>query len=163
MGYRRFNRVEALDDSYSGDIKTVRLSPEAEIARLICLAEAASDSGKGFSVLNFRRTSSDNANEYAYTAKPKYIRKAINLINSNPRLGWNYWVEQAPDQNGYDSVIVYFDYKVNGKRIQVSFHTPLGIAGDLIRYIGKGRKTRWNKKLMGSIAACRMLINQFNL
>lgn len=160
MGYRRFTRN---DSDYSGDIKTVRLSPDAEIARLICLAEAASDSGKGFSVLTFRRTASDNANEYAYAAKPKYIRKAINLINSNPRLGWNYWVEQAPDQNGCDSVIVYFDYKVNGKRIQVSFHTPLGIARDLIPFIGKGRKTRWNKKLMGSIAACKTLIRHFNL
>ena len=162
MSYRRLRRVEALDDANSGDIKTVRLSPDAEIARLICLAEAASNSGKGFSVLAFRRTSSEKANEYAYAAKPKYIRKAINLINSNPKLGWNYWVEKTSDQNGYDSVIVYFDYKINSKRIQVSFHNPLGSAGDLIPFIGKGRKTRWNKKLTCT-AACKMIIGHFNL
>lgn len=142
-------------------IRYQKMSPEKLIARYICLAEKASDAAKGFEALHF---SGDHvAAEYGYNAKPAYILKAIKTINSTPRCGWNYWITKEADQNGYPSVLVYFEYKDECNRFQISFHTPYGLADDFIPLIGKGRKTRWTKQIGGSVRSCKRLIRIFGL
>ena len=131
-----------------------------KVVRCICDAQAASDAGKfGPSTKHHCR----EADYMAYKNKPMYILMAIHYIDSNPRMGINYYVVEIPDQNGHRSVLVYFDIKEGGTRYQVSFHTPYGKASDLLPFIGKGRKTRWTKEIGGSRKACDELSRLYNL
>lgn len=159
--YRRESVVEEVSVH-----KNKRLPLEASIARLVCLAQDASDSGKFESVLNFRNTDNTTARERGYSVKTTYIMKAVKLINSNPRCGWNYYVSgQTPDQNNYDSVIVYFEYKGDGNhRYQISFHTPWSLVPPSMEtHMTKGRNTRWNHRSGSSRYNCQRLINMFDL
>ncbi len=162
---RRYNREAVVESKEVSVHKNKRLSLEASIARLVCLAQDASDSGKYEHVLNFRNTDNSVARERGYRIKTAYIEKAVKLINSNPRCGWNYFVTgQTPDQNKNPSVIVYFEYKNDGNRYQVSFHTPWSlISTDLESMMTKGRNTRWNHKIGGSRKDCQRLIEMFDL
>lgn len=145
--------------------KNKRLPLNASIARLVCLAQDASDSGKYEHALKFRNTDNSVARERGYRVKTVYIEKAVKLINSNPRCGWNYFVSgQTPDQNKNPSVIVYFEYKNDGNRYQVSFHTPWSlISTGMEALMAKGRNTRWNHKIGGSRRDCQSLIKMFDL
>lgn len=101
------------------------------------------------------------ADDFGYDAKAQYILKAILLINSNRRCGWNYWVKRTPDQHGYSSIITYFEYKNDGIKLQISFHTPIGRAPDsLIDLCGKGRRCHWDYG--SSRNNCQILIDIFN-
>lgn len=100
---------------------------------------------------------------YNYGLKTVFIEKAIKMIDNCPRGMFNYFVELAPDQNRYASYIVYFDFKIEGKRFQVSFHTPESLASDFIKsHAGKGRKTHWvgkaSENFTDSREACANLI-----
>lgn len=135
-----------------------------KLQKLICInivaAQIASDAGKGIYDIDFNHLNIKSfkmAEKFAYDVKPGFILKAIEIINSNPQCGINYYVSADEDQNGYDSVIVYFDIKINDERFQVSFHTPLNKADDLIRLVGTGRKTRW-RRIVGSRESCQKLI-----
>ena len=75
------------------------------------LAQIASDSGKSIiydgslgHVSGVR-----NARKMGYDAKPEHILAALQLIERIPFFGVSYYVELTPDQNGYDSVLVYFN------------------------------------------------------
>ena len=102
------------------------------------------------------------AQSRAYDAKEEFILKSINLIRKN-KSQFNYWVEAAADQNGYPSIISYFDFKLDGKRYQVSFHTPKNLGKKLEKYVSTGRKTRWDRNPGGSVMACQKLIKYYNL
>jgi hypothetical protein len=98
--------------------------------------------------------------------KTAYILNAIALIRSNDQDMFRYYVSgKTPDQNGFGSVIVYFDVKLEGKRRQVSFHTPWNqVEGTILeRLIGSGRKTRWDKNVGGSSDTCYDLAEYFHL
>ena len=97
-----------------------------------------------------------------YDAKEEFILKSINLIRKN-KTHFNYWVTKDSDQNGYPSYISYFDFKINGKRYQVSFHTPNNLGKKLQKYVSTGRKTRWDRNIGGSVMACQALIKYYNL
>lgn len=125
------------------------------IIKNIILAQIASDSGKGIKTLpDF--TGAREAIAEGYNKKDYYIASAIVLINSTPRSGINYYVEEKPDQNGYPSLVIYFDIKLNGKRYQISFHSPKNRT-TLYHFCSKGRKTRWTKEIEGSRKACEEL------
>ena len=163
--YRTYNRDVAEVKEEVSVHKNKRLSLEAPIARLVCLAQDASDSGKYENILNFRNTDNSVARERGYRVKTAYIEKAVKLINSNPLCGWNYHVSgQTPDQNKNASIIVYFEYKDDENRYQVSFHTPWSLVSDSMETLmTKGRNTRWNHKIGGSRKDCQRLIEVFNL
>ena len=145
--------------------KNKRLPLDASIARLVCLAQDASDSGKYENVLKFQNTDNSVSRKQGYRVKTAYIEKAVKLINSNPRCGWNYFVTgQTPDQNKHPSIVVYFEYTNDGIRYQVSFHTPWSlITPGMETLMTKGRPTRWNHKIGGSRRDCQRLINTFDL
>ncbi len=166
-----------------------------KIAEYICLAQQASDAGKGKFII-FRNkddeslstetnvvtrrdkrggcrnaTTADTATKTAeknyaqtraYDAKEEFILKSINLIRKN-KTQFNYWVTKDADQNGYPSYISYFDFKIDGKRFQVSFHTPKNLGKKLEKYVSSGRKTRWDRNPGGSIMGCQALIKYYNL
>lgn len=133
------------------------------IARLVILAQDASDAGKRIDALDLR-ISKRYTREEGYAAKNVYILTAIKTIANSKPCGWNFYVEaNRPDQNGYSSVITYFQYKLDGVRYEVSFHTPVGQAGALKPFFSKGRKTHWNGVINGSRQDCQTLADIFNL
>ena len=138
-------------------------SYEKNIIKNIILAQIASDAGKGY--YDVANTSFPiigkevrKAKHFGYEIKDKYIRNAIELINTTPRCRVNYWCVKAPDQNGYDSIIAYFDIK-GDKRYQISFHSPWDRT-PLKGYLSHGRPTRWTKEVKGSIKACLELLKE---
>lgn len=134
------------------------------IVKAICQAQIASDAGKYQHWLYLHNGASRFAHRYGYAVKPSFIMKAIKLIETNRRGIVNYYVEKGDDQNGYMSILVYFDIRVDDRRYQVSFHTPYNKAPkELKDKIGKGRKTRWAKETCGSARACLALVEYFNL
>lgn len=146
---------------------------EKSCAKNIICAQLSSDAGKrntklfdelreSFCTVISKKEQKDTW-YYNYQLKSFFIEKAINIIDKSPRGMFNYFVEFAPDQNGYASFIIYFDFKVEDKRFQVSFHTPESIASDFIKsHAGKGRKTHWvgkaNKNFTDPREACANLI-----
>ena len=132
------------------------------VIKAICKAQIASDAGKGIYTLSCKNDK--NAVNTAYLSKENYILQALGVLTKSEVTNINYWCEKAGDQNGYPSIIVYFDIKINNERKQVSFHTPLNRASEnLLKYVSTGRKTRWDKKIGGSQDTCRQLIEEFNL
>ena len=132
------------------------------IIKAICKAQIASDAGKGIYELSCKNDK--HAVNTAYLSKENYILPALGVLTKSKTTNINYWCEETGDQNGYPSIIVYFDIKINNERKQVSFHTPLNKASEgLLKYISTGRKTRWDKKIGGSRDTCRQLIEEFNL
>jgi hypothetical protein len=133
------------------------------IARLVILAQDASDAGKHIDALDLQISRRYTRRE-GYAAKNVYILAAIKIIVNSKPCGWNFYVDaNRPDQNGYSSVITYFQYKLDGVRYEVSFHTPASQAGALKPFFGKGRKTHWNGVINGSRADCQTLADIFNL
>ena len=133
------------------------------IARLVILAQDASDAGKYINELELS-SSKRYTQSQGYSAKNVYILKAIQHITRSKPCGWNFYVDaDKPDQNGYRSVITYFQYKLDGVRYEVSFHTPYDQAKYLKPYFGKGRKTHWNRKITGSREDCQTLAYIFNI
>lgn len=135
------------------------------IIKNIILAQVASDAGKYvYTIKNYTPPillkEVKAAEHFGYNRKEIYIQNAIKIINKTPRCGINYWCIKAPDQNGYDSIITYFDIKANGKRFQISFHSPYNrtLLSDMNK---KGRKTRWEKRENGSRNACIELLKIF--
>lgn len=115
---------------------------ERRIARLLVLAQIASDAGKGYYDNILSSKDATNARRKGYSIKPLYLAKALTLMDSIPQGRIHYYVEACPDQNGYTSTLVTFDIKLNDCRYQMSFHNP-GKPESLRQWIGKGRKTHW--------------------
>ena len=126
---------------------------EAIIALRIIEAQIASDSGKGLKRLNVAKQYSRSYKHLGYALKGNPIVEALKLIRAN-KTRFNYWCCEAPDQNGNDSIIVYFDFKLNDTRYQVSFHNH-GVK-ELRNYINTGRKTHWFKQI-NSLESCKAL------
>lgn len=114
---------------------------EKAIIRAIIMAQIASDSGKGIHRIYLPGGNFPGAT--GYKSKEFYELRALRMIRTNPRCGINYWCEIAPDQNGFPSVLVYFDIRVDGTRYQISFHNPKYTVPDFVPYLNTGRKTRW--------------------
>ena len=141
--------------TFNGDIN-------AMIALRIFQAQKASDAGKGLERLNASRDISRPCDVFRYGFKEKPILEALRLIRRN-KTQFNYWVVEGPDQNGYPSIIVYFDFKIEGTRYQVSFHNPLNRCGnELLSYVNTGRATRWRKSI-SSVESCNALQRYYNI
>ena len=130
------------------------------IARHIIYAQMASDAGKGIvSLKTSCHSFDDEVKNKGYDTKDGFIFKAVSLIRGT-KTNFNYWVEKAPDQRGNMSFGVYFDFKVDGKRQQVSFHT---FSKKWVSLVHTGRKTRWDKDPIGSRRSCEILIDYYGL
>ena len=104
------------------------------IAHQIALAQRASDIGKWHSLAHLEKRLSgtigtllgdddSNAKRDGYALKDKAIVKAIELIRRGGKeCGFRFFVTRCDDFNS-PCFIVYFDFKIEGTRRQVSFHT----------------------------------------
>ena len=113
------------------------------IAIELVRAQIASDSGKGIHFLPDDFAGWEARTGYA--RKEQHILNAIRLIASN-RTRYLFWCEEAPDQNGYPSIITYFSYRGENGRMQISFHSPQRGDNPLRGWIGKGTRMHWNRK-----------------
>ena len=138
---------------------------DERIARYIIKAQISSDAGKYIrNDTGSRYRIARSPEKFGYDMKTWYIYQALKLIRSNKQSMFNYYVtDYTPDQNGHSSIITYFDFNIDGKRYQISFHTPEEkIPIELLRMCGTGRKTRWRKSV-SSIDSTRALVKKFNL
>ncbi len=111
------------------------------IAKCIIGAQVGSDAGKGiYQISEADPWAADNG----YDAKDYYIRKAIKAVIRNKESGVYFYV--TPDYEGVAEYIVYFNYKIDGVRKQISFHS---FDKRLERYVtskSKKCKTSWTYK-----------------
>jgi len=112
-----------------------------DVFKCICNAQIASDGGKGIDILRFY---APTVWQKGYKAKDREILRAISLINK----GNGYSVKYSVSRDYYSTrldrrcYIVYFTYKVNGERKQISFHTFM----DLSDYTASSTHiVRWDK------------------
>lgn len=129
------------------------------IAKQIVFAQSASNVGKDL----FRDYDSRGTLYCGYDIKPQYIKRAIDAINSTSKTRFTYYVVSEPDQNGYASILVYFEWKGPLGLNQVSFHNPPRTAPVLGKYLGKGTPTGWNGIRGGSLRAVEYLVRQYHL
>ena len=131
-----------------------------EIARHIVLSQIASDGGK--KIFELKINNSSSVARRGYEVKDQHILNAIKLINnSRGQSGFYYYLENRGDQNGNPSKIIYFSFKIEGKRYQISFHS---FAGGEIKEMAarqKGLRSHWDHK--DSRVNCQLLINYYNL
>ena len=99
----------------------------------------------------------------AYDDKLDYIVRALKMLDKTPPFGVSYWLSIEDDQNGFPSVVTLFRIRRPEGNFQVSFHTPWHLADPLMSWIGKGSKTRWNKRIGGSRADAKELKVVFDL
>lgn len=132
------------------------------IAKSIICAKIASDAGKGYyDTVISNIVLCDSVQDAGYSTKDGFILEAIKAIKSTPNSAFRFWAEQRPDQNGNNSVIVYFETKIHGKRKQISFHTFSQKVGS---YANKGRKTRWtHQSPQDTILICDEIIAFYDL
>ena len=119
----------------------VKKRVEKAIAKSIILAQVASDGGKNISEI---RDILGNDSYYVYgqgyNAKDRYIFSAIELICRNRDTSFHFSVMSG---KGVSPYLVYFTFKIDGKRHQVSFHS---YNNNLGRYKSKNHMTRWDEK-----------------
>ena len=107
------------------------------ILKYIAEAQLHSDAGKG--IYDLEEYMQKEGIGYAY--KDKCIIRAIHLINTKKNSGVYYNVKRDSSHIAY--FIVYFNYKIDGKRRQISFHS---FDMNLEKFISKSCSTRWDKK-----------------
>jgi len=156
-----------------------------QIARLLLLAHEANLIAKDkFPIVEMPEITQDIYADF-YALKLRYFMQAIKLIQNMKNSDFTFWVEAAPDQNGYPSIITYFELKrgiVNtyfqlkgsilnpryekisvDHKIQVSFHTPLNLAPkELIKLVQKGKPTIWTK-IAGDRDSIEYLAKHYNI
>lgn len=133
------------------------MKEKKKIARDIVLAQVASDAGKNIfhTELNqLEMPSIWEAENEGYANKDKYILRALDRISKNPNTGFKFSVKEL----GFDRYIVYFSFKINEKKYQVSFHS---FERSLLRFAINSAGTRWDKK--SSRDACVALAHAYNL
>lgn len=135
-----------------------RTSENLMIAKAIIDAQAGSDTGKGIETVGGRVTRLGRHNGYA--CKPGEILRAVNAIKHSKSPSFRYYVKAEGDQNGYPSILVFFEFKFEPeeKWRQISFHTPWNRAPKALKELaGSGSKTRWNRVPGGSYRECENL------
>ncbi len=119
----------------------------ARIAEVIIQAQIASDAGKGVYVLSCDTDGRRKAKRKGYPAKDNAILEAIRLICQLREKTFRFSVCRSTDQNNHPCFIVYFNFYIDNKRRQVSFHC---FDKRLWKFETKSRKTTWDKKYSSS-------------
>lgn len=140
-----------------------RENPDRYAARHIILAQAASDGGKEKkkdkrgntrAVIKTERGACRKAWREGYSAKEEHIMCAIlDIARRRGTSRIHFFVKW--DEKDVAKYLVYFNFKIEGKRYQVSFHS---FDDRLRRFIkaGNPHHTRWNSSMF-SRDACRVL------
>lgn len=118
--------------------------------KFICLAQTASDSGKGY-ISAPENGSANKAIKAGYELKDEYITQAINLAlkEGNIEIGISY------DYN-FNMNVVLFNIKGFG---QVSFHSFKNYGK---KYPFLKNKVEWNGIRGGSLRTCSKIAKKYN-
>lgn len=94
-----------------------------QIARLLLLAQAASDEGKGKTLLSslIVENKTRALAEDGYSEKDIAIMELVQLLSRYPQRDCHFYV--CKDAQKVAHYIVYFDVVFNGRRCQISFHS----------------------------------------
>lgn len=136
-----------------------------KIAKSLVLAQISSDAGKykrneeifeayapkkvmtdswGNRCEYFGNAETEKSTRKGYKAKDDYIRNALRLISGYPEKSiFRFYV--CEDTQQIAKYIVYFDVKIDGKRMQISFHSfDVGLR----KYLNgsKASKVRWDRR-----------------
>lgn len=130
-----------------------------EIARLIVLAQAASDAGKGIdTMIGQLKVKLQNKPNQGYYYKDQAILDAIRLIAAHHFQDVHFFV--CKDEEKKAKYLVYFDIKFGGQRLQISFHS---FDGRLRPFI-KRNKNSWTAWDHGSSRENALLLAEhFNM
>ena len=117
-----------------------------EIARMIVLAQCASDGGKGNEPKFWTRYSSKTWYR-GYDAKDELIMRAIRMIQCSKSSAFRFRVTQRT----FSEALVYFEVRIDGMVYQVSFHS---FSRELARlgtsrqepYDSKGWHCKWDRE-----------------
>ena len=124
------------------------------ICSYLIKAQLCSDAGKD--IYPSSTKAGKIARSFGYTHKDYFIQKAMDKINSTPVSGFSYYV--APGIGVGADTVVYFNFKFNGERHQISFHSY----NNFKSYQSNSHKTRWDKKIGGSRRSCDLLWDYLN-
>ena len=115
---------------------------DLRVCKYIVLAQIASDGGKHITEIEDALPIGKVYSKKGYTKKDSLIMKAIKTIQCNKNTGFKFFIK---DCDGFSSpaVIVYFNFKLEGKRYQISFHSFNMM---LKRLEISNFSTRWDKK-----------------
>ena len=115
------------------------MNNNAKIAELILRIQNASDGGKNMRFFESQKSATDN--KAGYPQKDKLILEAIRLITSSKRNNdWKFAVTRSA-VNGNNCFIVYFQTRINGEKVQISFHS---FNRELARFIGRSFRIKWD-------------------
>lgn len=116
---------------------------DPRVCKYLVLAQISSDAGKHIATdLVFAVPIGKVYCAKGYDAKDTEIMKAIKTITHSKNSGFRFYVKEV-DGFYKRAFIVYFNFKLDGKRYQISFHSfnlKLG------RYTNEKFSTRWDKK-----------------
>ena len=132
------------------------------IAKAIIMAESGSDAGKGFTPdYTSAHGPMRRANKNGYAIKSEYILRAITMISNAKRSSFTYYV--IMEDNGF--LIAYFETVIRKETIQISFHVPTWDKhyDSISKFVGKGKPTEWNRIAGGSIDACHLLAEHYEM
>lgn len=74
-----------------------------------------------------------------YGKKDRLLKEAWKILRSNPKSRIKYKTINEPNQNGQDSIILYFEFNYKGEHYQFSFHN--------YNFKTFGRKTKGTKNI----------------
>ena len=129
---------------------------DKRIAFKIALCQIASDAGKGIKdvelIKRVGRSASHKAILGGYELKNQLIKELCYSIANTKKTGFRFWWEPANEDT---FSIVYFECKLEGEILQVSFHNP----GSVYKTWGQGSKdfkSHWDAKSSRE-TCCRIL------
>lgn len=135
---------------------------DLRVCKYLVLAQIASDGGKH---LWFGKDDLSNSLSIGpvyrlkgYSVKDSEIIKAINTITrSKKSTGFHFYVKEV---DGFRSraFLVYFNFKLDGKRYQISFHS---FNLKLEKFANDKFSTRWDKK--SSRESAKVLADYLNM
>lgn len=128
--------------------------------RLLIDAQRESDAAKKIYELGHANSiRSGNKTQHYYR---KYLDelRLLRLLSTTKDPEMSYYVVKDYDQAKRPSYIVYFEFSLNGRKHQISFHNPYGLCRGLRQYEGKGTKTEWDGNTGGSRDAASEALRQ---
>jgi hypothetical protein len=129
--------------------------------RLLIDAQRESDAAKKIYELGHAKSIKQGSKMQHYYRKYIDELRLIRLLSTTKNPEMSYYVCKDLDQSGCPSYIVYFEFSLNGRKYQISFHNPYPMCRALREYVGKGTKTEWDGDVGGSRNAAREALRSF--
>lgn len=114
---------------------------DLSVVKYLILAQTSSDGGKQIYELDGLLPLSAAYLKKGYAAKDSLLKKAVKRIQCNKNTGFRFYIKQS-DEFMSDCFIIYFNFKLDGKRYQISFHSFSDWSG----LCNSSFSTRWDHR-----------------